>query len=436
VVEDTASACAIHELAQLMAINTRELIDHLVRVRPIIRTYFASTGTLMISLAAQFSTFILLARGLGPENFGKLMIITAVTSIGATVCGAGSADAMVRLVARDRSAYSSMLGHGLLLIVPTGLLLTVISASLLFFLVRVTASPGSNYAILLIFSLTNILLFYLASYAEQIYMAFQDFLRANIANIVFSLIRLLSAILAFVVFHTSSLTDWAFWTLAAHLLTVTSYAFVLRSAGKPVWKIDWQQIALGIHFCIPNVLEAVRTNVDRIVLGLFILPASLGSYAAATRMVQVSQVIVHALNRVMYPKFAQHKSDGLAAMRSLAIRYVIIVTLMALVTSAIVFLIAPWLPLIVGKAYYELPFDLRVLCWLIVPLAIITVPYDILGAFDHHAIRSRAYVWASIFGIALTVFLAYRFGLPGAFTAAYAQHLIFVWVYWRLLLRN
>jgi O-antigen/teichoic acid export membrane protein len=100
--------------------------------------------------------------------------------------------------------------------------------------------------------------------------------------------------------------------------------------------------------------------------------------------------------------------------------YLLVVGVIAVAASAGVFIAAPLLPVILGGEYEPVIHDLRVLCWLIIPLTVQTVPYDVFGALDRHHVRARLYNGVSLAAAAGAVPAIYFFGLLGAFAAAYA----------------
>src|SRR5262245_25841503 len=83
-----------------------------------------ATGALAIGIAAQSNGFIILARFFGAEQFGVLTTLTAATNLASVWTSLGGGEAMRRRVSRDSALYSTMLGHGLLTIFATGLVLT------------------------------------------------------------------------------------------------------------------------------------------------------------------------------------------------------------------------------------------------------------------------------------------------------------------------
>lgn len=395
-----------------------------------VRRYIASSSTLLFGAMSQFVSFVLLARSLGIDQFGKLMAITAVTSLAMVLCGLGAGDSMIRRTARDPEQFSLMLGHGLILIAITGVPLAAISTLALHLFIHANGSAVTNIATFGLFSAANIVMYAFVSFVERAFLGHMDFRRANVVNAGFSLIRLLALVLAVTLFRIQTLQDWALTTFCAHLVASGIGWIMLRSLGRPIWQIDRSELRLGIHFSTPFVVDALRQNVDRIMLGIVAPISVLGSYGAATRIVTTSQLVINSLNRIMYPRLAQTAEQGIGPVIRLGVSYLCGASLVAVGTSAAVFVVAPLVPLVLGSTYQPIVFDLQILSWLVVPIAVQTIPYDIFGATDRHRTRATIYNSVTLTGTAGTAFLIYIWGVTGAFIGAYGVQIALAIAQW------
>ena len=93
---------------------------------PMLRRFAGSAGSLAIGIVAQAIGFVLLARYLGTVQFGHLVTITAVTALANSWCGFGPGELLRRVVSRDRSMYPQAIGHTVLMILITGIVLSVL----------------------------------------------------------------------------------------------------------------------------------------------------------------------------------------------------------------------------------------------------------------------------------------------------------------------
>lgn len=393
--------------------------DALRRLLPFARQYLASGSTMLLSAACQFAWFIVLARYLGVVEFGGLMVVTAVTALGAALASLGAGDAVLRHTARDRTAYPRMLGHALIVLTVTGLCLALIATAAMWLLLGGETAARIGIGRLLLFALANIWMACLISLAQYVFLGLGDLKRANVVELGYAVGRLVSAVVACIGFKAATLAEWALWNFAAHAVILAAAVALVRPFGRPVWHVERSELLLGFHYCTPRMLDALRVNTDRIVLGIVVAASVLANYAVAARITQVSQIVVNSLNRIVYPRFARRKAEGFLAIRRTALLYQAGVCTLALATACGVYLVAPLLPLIIGQAYESTIGYIRILCWLLVPLAAQTVPYDLLGAFDRHGVRATLYNSVSLAGAAAMALAVYLWGIAGAFAAVY-----------------
>lgn len=401
-------------------------------VATIFSQYIASAATMLFSVGCQLTWFIVLARSLGVAQIGELMVISGVGSMASTLCMWGSGDAMIRHTARQRGAYAQMLGHGLLLIGTIGSVLVILSVALLSLLI---VGPSVSTTSVALFSITNIIVSSFIGLAASAFMGFGNFRVANTIVAGSSLTRLLSAVTACLVFNVTTLDEWALWSTAANLLTALACSLVLIPLGRPVWRINRSELVRGFHFTTPRFIENLRQNVDRVVLSIVVPASVLGSYATAMRVTLTSQMAVNSLNRIVYPRFARRIDLGIADSLPLSIAYGLVVTCLSSMTAFGVYLIAPYLPIILGESYRQAIFDLQVLCWLIVPVSIRTVPYDVFGAMDQHGLRAKYFNSISLVGIIGTAVAIYIFGITGAFVSVYVVQITLTAGLWFAIVR-
>ena len=151
-------------------------------------------------------------------------------------------------------------------------------------------------------------------------------------------------------------------------------------------------------------------------------------------MALISQIVVHSLNRIMYPDFAKRAKNGVRSLVPLAVRYRNRCCTTGAGDKHRVILIAPAIPWLIGESYRDVVFNLRVVCWLSIPLAIVTVPYDLLGALDRHGTRAKVYNTLCLAGAAATAAAVFRFGVNGAFVMAYLFQITLAASLWITLL--
>ena len=401
----------------------------LVRQPGLILQYIGSASSQLIVLAAQLITFALLARHLGETQFGKLMTITATTQIAVSLCGVGSEEPMIRRLVRDRSCYPSLLGHCLLLITSSGLVLGAISVLILY-----ASMQPPMFTTLVIFAVSNILLFRYIYLTEAIFIGRLEYMRANKLVVTFAIARLVIASIATLLFKVDNLQTWAFWHGATYVVTVLGCAALLRPLGAPRWTTMPDEVRRGIHVAIPFFLGNLRGNVDVLVLSFAVGPSTVGNYGAASRIVQASQVTLWAFNRIMYPKLVAGAAGGHQTLLELAFQQAFVMTAIGGVTSIGLYIISPYAAAAFGEGFVSMAGYLRILCWIVLLVGIQSVAFDALAALERHALRASIANICSVVGVGLVAALTFSFGIAGTFVAIFVTLTVSLASMWLALL--
>jgi O-antigen/teichoic acid export membrane protein len=378
-------------------------------------SYLLSSGSLASASLAQLVTFAILARALGPAEFGLFVQITAVTAIAVQICGLGASDCLLRRVSREPGSYPSLLGHNLILIGFTGLLLVLGGIA------AMSSWPhvDSSIATIALLFFGNVVLVRIILLVETVFLSLGEVRSANRSVVGFALVRTATAAVACIVFGTSSLSEWAIWQFCGHLVYTLVGAAWLRPLGRPRFVILREELRLGMLFSSQFVVRAVRSNVDLFVIGLFAPVETVGSYGVARRIMDSSYLSIDAFNRLVYPRFARASRDGLYLALPAAKRALGAALALGAATFLVLFVLAPYLPLLFGRDYHDLTFFVRSLSGTIVLVGAWAVAVDLLGASGRQGARALVLNSTNILGSGL-IAAATWFAAPiGTFVALY-----------------
>ena len=332
-----------------------------------------------------------------------------------------------------RRCYPALLGHNLILITISGLVLILITTAVVYFSISVALPIRDFLTIIAIFALSNIVLYRVVSLTESIFIGRREYMRANAIVVCFAAARLLTAIVATAMFKVDSLYTWAFWHGAVHIIGALGCAIVLSQFSGPKWTVLRDELNRGTHIIIPTFLNTLRQNIDPLVLSFAVTAAVVGNYSAASRIVQASLYSVWSFNRIMYPRLVTAGEQGGASTFAVARRFVLIAGGLGALTSLGLFVIAPYVADFFGKGFGHAATYLRILCWLAFLSAIQSTAYDALGALERHPLRATILNVSSIIGAALVVALTYLYGINGIFIALYLSQLLVVCGLWTAL---
>lgn len=396
--------------------------------------YAGSSASLVLGSGAQLVAFAILARSLGPEQFGALLTITIITGIAINFVGLGASEPMVRRVAVDPALYPRMLGHNLILGSASGLLVCPLTAIVL---ALYTASAGHGtlgMGTMLAFAFANTILLHIVLLSEQAFISRGQFGAANGVNVGLGTTRVATAALGCLAFGVDDLASWARWHLAGYAVLALLCICAVRPLGRPDWGIRREDLRQGFFFQIAQLGLMLRQGVDILVLGLVAPAALVANFGIARRIADTSYLTVNALHRIMYPRLAVAMKSGLVSGRWLALRVAAAAFAIALATSVGVYLLAPLLPVIFGPGYEgSVPF-LRALCFVLIPYALWTVGAETLGASAHHGLRAML-IGIGILGVALIALATYLFGTTGTIITIYCVECVLAFGFWWLILR-
>ncbi|NRP72279.1 hypothetical protein ILFOPFJJ_03176 [Ensifer psoraleae] len=401
---------------------------------PMLLSYIASGGSLVIGSAAQLLTFAILARWLGVHEFSVFVAITAVANIAVHLCGLGAMECLVRRVARDRTMYPQMLGHNIILTAASGAALVLIGAVVLPFFLTLSADPLMNFAAITLMLVTNVVLVRIIVLVEQIFLAHSDFASANMVVVGFAVARTAAAALACVAFGVATVASWAVWQFICHVLVALACMWAIRGLGKPRYCIVREEMPQGLYFSIPFILRAVRQNADLLVLSLVATAEIVSSYSVARRMLESSYLSVEALHRLIYPGSARISAAGLHHALERVRKVLLAATGISIAAAVVVFVLAPILPYLFGKDYISLVAFVRTLCWVVVPMAIWSVAVEALGASGYHAGRATVMGLGSVAGAALAAWASWYAPPLGTFVSFYVIEIAMVVSAWSLFL--
>ncbi len=405
------------------------------RLRPALVNYLMSSGALASAALAQLLTFAILARALGPTEFGLFVQISAVAAVAVQLCGLGASDCLLRRVSREPGCYEALLGHNLYLIGLTGLVLVVGGVVVLSYWLGAESSLSVDRSTLAVLLFGNVVVVRAILLAETAFLGLGRFHDANRAVVGFALARIIVAALACLAFKVSTLAEWALWQCGGQLLYAVVSSAWLRPLGRPRLAILREELRPGILFSSQFVMRAVRANIDLLVIGLFAPLATVGSYGVARRIMDASYLAIDAFSRLLYPRLARESRGGLHLALPMAKRALIAVLALGLATCLALFLLAPELPVLFGQHYQELSFFVRCLSGTIVLVGAWAAAVDLLGASGRQDVRAWILNGANLLGSAVIAVATWLAAPLGTFIALYLIEAAIAVVAWLVVLR-
>lgn len=302
-----------------------------------------------LRLVIQAVYFVLIARSLGPKEYGGFVAMTSLVAVTSPFAGLGCPMILLKYVARERSLLPLYWGNGLLTISVSASLLTLGILSLTPFIL------GREFLFLTV--LVCVADLYMIRVAELASFAFAALGRMGESarmSVYISGTRLLGIVVVSSLHRHPSVREWTLaYTLGAAACFV--YAFLRTTfAGKGIQfrpKEAWRSVPESALFAVSGSAATIYNDIDKTMVGKLSSFTATGIYAAAYRLIDVSLVPVRAMLSAAYPDFFRIGVAGPSATKKYAYRLIRRAMPFGGFIFVALLLGAPVIPHVLGKNY-------------------------------------------------------------------------------------
>lgn len=387
--------------------------------------HFGTSVALLVSATAQASTFVLLARGLGADAFGRLMIMQAFSQLALEVVALGAGEALIRRVARDQGQHRGALGHALLMTVLSAIALTAALVGIVqLFETTLTLTAIGAYMLGELFGnrLTNL--------AEHAFIAHSKVGLANVVRIVSSTIKLGAVVVGMYGLGFWDLQNWVFIQAGTTILAgAVCVALAVARLGRPSRAFHRQDLVFGALMAATGFAQAVQFSADRIVLGMVAPPSVVAAYAAGTRAIQVAMIPIMAILRNLFSQFFRLGQGGLSETRRFALLNLPKVIVVGLITGGGLIAGSEVLGKILGPGFGETAPILR---WLSMIAMFQGIQYLLADAFtgaDRQVWRTTTNIFGAVAYVGLIAIMAIYDGVSGIIAGMYIYQFAMIATY-------
>jgi len=385
-----------------------------------------------VRLSIQLLYFILIARSLGPEQYGAFASVLAIVAILGPFASWGSGNILIKHVSRDQSRFKEFWGAAVAVTVLSGTLLAMLAV----FVTVVLFGPTVAYTIALPIALGDLLGVRLADVASQAFQAHQRLSRTSLIWVILSVLRLGMAVLFLLIPFDKTASLWALLYAGSGIATgLLAYALVVKELGSGPWSLsplrgEWLE---GFYFSIGIAAQGAYNDLDKTLLALLSGNQVAGAYAAAYRMLDAGFAPIRALLYASYPRFFQEGAQNISCARRFAVRLLPWTLGIAFLVSLALALMTPFIPHIIGLEYR---LSAQILLYLLPILFLRSTHYlaaDALTGAGYQGLRSLVQVSIAIINLFLNILLIPMYGWRGAWLASVASDFALVVVLWALL---
>ncbi|MBW4537011.1 MAG: oligosaccharide flippase family protein [Pleurocapsa minor HA4230-MV1] len=367
----------------------------------------------LFNIVMQTAYFIIIARLLGKENYGSFVAITAVANLVFPFVPLGSEHLLVKNVSTNRATFSTNWGNSLVLSVVNGTFLT-----LLLFLLSPVLFPGNiPWVAILLILVADLICLALLDLGSKSLLASNMVNKTAQLEVLGTCSKLLAALSLVVFFPNPSVNTWSYlYCTSSVVMTVITILLITKMLGlpRPILSELRSNLVQGFYFSISTSANNINANLDKSMLSKISGVASTGIYASAYRFIDVANSPLLALFGATYTRFFQHGASGVRGSLNFGKRLLPILTFYAIATVIGFWLIAPFIPVILGEDYRD---AIGALLWLSPLPAIAAFQYlaaDTLTGSGHQKSRSIVQVGSALVNVVLNIILIPLFSWKGA----------------------
>jgi O-antigen/teichoic acid export membrane protein len=401
---------------------------------PLARNTLWAMGGYGLRLAIQAVYFVVIARCLGPQQYGGFVAVTALANLISPFVGMGTGNLLVKNVARDKSLFAEYWGNGLVVNLVLGLAVVAFVV-----LASVALLPHSIpvFAILCICisDLIAVKFLEMAAYAFQ---AFEMLSRNAHLNVLVSLTRLVGIVALALTLHHPTIRSWSAVYLAGTIVAASiGVIWVTLSLGRPKFALGRirGEFFEGLKFSTGLSAQTIYNDIDKTMLARLGSLEATGIYSAAYRLIDVSFIPIRALLNAAYSGFFRSGADGIRGTLRYSRRLMLRIAPYSLLTFAVLLIGAPIVPRILGEQFAYVSEALR---WLSLLPLLKTLHYfaaDALMGAGYQGVRTTVQVGIAIFNVLLNLWIIPAYGWRGAAWSSVASDGLLAAILWFIAIR-
>jgi len=390
----------------------------------------AAAKVLVIRVAGAglaYATQVLLARLLGQTEYGVFALVWVWILVLGHLAPLGFAQAVCRFVPHYHARDEQDLLRGFLKAGATTVLLLSLATALLCGAALWFASSifDSVYLLPLAIALFVFPLFALQDYVENIARAFNwtilaiappfvirhGLIAAGVLGVYFWQIPMSAALAIGVVFFAA--------LISLLIQTVFVWARVRTKvpAGTHITKMrDWFRTALPLVFVDGTLV--LFSNADILILSLFVEPATIAVYFAASRILQLVGFVQYAATVATAQRFTALNAVGdRAALSALAISTTRLTLMVSSAAALTIYLVAPYLLALFGDGFDAAMPVLAILMIGLIVQALAGPGEDLMNMLGEERACAMTFVISLALNIGLNLALIPSYGIIGAAAA-------------------
>lgn len=347
---------------------------------PIARGTIRTTVVLGLRLLVQAGTLLLVARLLGPDQFGAFAGVAALAVMLGTLATFGTHLVLLGEVSKDSNRRAQVLHYAVPSTLICGGLLLATYTAVSMLALREASVP---IAVLIAIGVTETVLQPLFTLPAMEFLALGRIARSQLLQTLPLVLRLVAAATVFLLHPIDPLAAYGYGYLAASVIAL-GIATLTMPAPWPSPR-DWHrpskaQLREAVGYAALNITATTPTELDKtLAIKLLPLPAA-GLYAAGARVIGAATLPVIAMMLSALPRLFREGQDRPKRTDRL-LRWIFVITLVYSTALAILlWFIAPGFAIVFGPKYQGIQHMIHWLCLAIPGMALRTAAGNVLLA--------------------------------------------------------
>ena len=362
--------------------------------------------------------FVLIARLLGVLQYGVVVGAIALVNMVTNYSRLGSSIVFIRHVSADRAQFAVYWGNILLVTLGMSSFLIVV----LHIAARHLIAPASADLIIPT-AIASCLCEQLTVGAGQVFQTFEKMRITATLNLLTSLARTLTAGAMLVVLHRATALEWVIASaVVSAMAAIVSVIMVTIKFGAPqiIPRLFLKRGVEGAEYAISASADTAYNDLDKTMLSHYGMSAANGIYTMAYRVIDMATMPISSIQMASEPRLFQLGAVSLREAATFGRRLLKRGLLTSAIAAVGIFLLAPLVPLMVGKGFDESISALRWLSLIPVFRSIHGITGGVLTGAGLQRYRTIAQISAVAINFGLNLWLIPGHGWHGAAWASLA----------------
>jgi O-antigen/teichoic acid export membrane protein len=378
-----------------------------------------------LNVLVQGIYFVLLARALGPKEYGAYIAILAFSRIFLAFSNWGYGSILIKNASRNPETFRDYWGTALSVTVLGGafFVMVVLAAS------RIFLHLDIPIAAMVLISVSALVLAQVQSLAQQAYQSFDRLGRFVQLQNGASIFRLGAVVLMLFLARAPTVLLWSWlYFLTGLAPAVASIALVNREIGhyRLGLKLTRPEVVEGFYFSVASASYTIDNDIDKTLLASLGGLEAAGLYTAAYRFVDFAFTPITGLLTSSYANYFKHGMAGVKGSRRWALKLLPWAAVYGVLAAIALFFLASALPLVLGPNFGKTSEMLRWLSPLITLKSVEFLIADVLTGAGHQGMRTVVQAGVAAVNVTLCLWLIPRFGWFGAALGSLASDAIAV----------